>query len=117
MPASDRLYVRHICDAAKQLAEYVHGHQREDLARDPLLRDGLIRQIEIIGEAASQLSQDFKARFPQVPWPDVVGMRHRLIHAYFNVNLDLVWEAAVRDAPELLRALSPVLDEGDSDGA
>jgi uncharacterized protein with HEPN domain len=113
MAAHDLLYVRHICDAAKQLAEYVQGRRRQDLDRDPLLRDGLIRQIEIIGEAASHLSEEFRGRSAQTPWPDIVAMRHRLIHGYFSVNLDLVWETAVRDAPELFRVLSPLLAGGD----
>ena len=117
MPADDLLYVRHICDAATQLAEYVGGHRREDLGRDPLLRDGLIRQVEVVGEAAPHLSQEFRRRHPEAPWPDIVGMRHRLIHGYFNVNLDLLWETAVRDAPELFRILSPLLtEEGADDG-
>ena len=115
MPAADQLCVRHMCDAARQLAVYVEGHTRCDLDHLPLLRDGIIRQLGIIGEAASHLSRQFRERYPGIPWSDVVGMRQRLIHGYFNVNLDLVWETAVRDAPELLRLLSPLLSQGDAD--
>lgn len=107
MLAEDSLYLRHICDAARQLAAYVEGHVRADLGHQPLLRDGIIRQLEIIGEAAGHLSLDFRDRYPEIPWEDVVGMRHRLIHGYFNVNLDIVWETATTDAPQLLSTLSP----------
>ena len=110
MQEDDLLYVRHILDAARQLDDYVAGHTRADLDKQPMLRDSMIRQLEIIGEAAGRLSETLRGRYSDIPWADIVGMRHRLIHGYFNVNLDLVWEAAVRDVPELRRTLDPVGD-------
>jgi uncharacterized protein with HEPN domain len=106
MSADDPLYVRHILDAARQAASYAHGHVRADLDREPLLRDGLIRQIEIIGEAAGRLSENFRSRYPDVPWRDITAMRNRLIHAYAGVNLDLVWETVQQDIPQLIATLS-----------
>ena len=106
MASDDSLYVRHIVEAGEQVASYAAGHVRADLDREPLLRDGLIRQIEIIGEAARRLSDDFRSRYPGVPWRDIIAMRNRLIHAYAGVNLDLVWETVQQDIPELVATLS-----------
>jgi uncharacterized protein with HEPN domain len=107
----DLVYVQHMVAAAKQLSEYAAGRSRPDLDREPLLRDGFIRQLQVIGEAASRLSDVFRREHREVPWLDIVGMRHRLIHGYFKVNLDLAWETAVRDVPALLRILLPLLDQ------
>ena len=64
-----------------------------------MLARALVKDIEIIGEAASRVSQDFRATHPQLPWADIVGMRNRLIHAYFDINLDRVWDTIKKDLP------------------
>ena len=71
----------------------------------------MIRNIEIVGEAASRLSPEFAARHAEIPWRDIVGMRHRLIHGYLKVNLDTVWEVVERDLPALAPKLRALLGE------
>lgn len=105
MQDDDRMYAGHILDAARQATEYAAGRTREDLSREPMLRDGLLRQLEIIGEAASRLSATFLESHPEIPWRQVVNMRNRLIHGYFKVDLDLVWRTVQRDIPTLIKAL------------
>ncbi len=92
-------------EAAERAIRFTSGRRRADLERDDLLLLGLVKSIEIVGEAAAHLSEATKARFPDVPWPDVIAMRHRLVHGYFAWNHDIVWDTATRSLPELLRQL------------
>ena len=75
----------------------------------------LVKEIEIIGEAASKVSQETRNALPDIPWADLTGMRPRLIHAYFDINVEVVWQTVVHDLPRLLSALEKILKEGSSD--
>jgi uncharacterized protein with HEPN domain len=104
----DPAYVEHMLEAIARIRRYVGRKRRPGFLGDAQLQDAVIRNIEIIGEAASRLSPEFAARHAEIPWRDIVGMRHRLIHGYLNVNLVTVWEVIERDLPALaprLRAL------------
>jgi len=70
---------------------------------------GLVKAIEIIGEATYQVSESTRAEVPGIPWEDIVGMRHRLVHAYFDINLDILWRTVQDDLPPLVSALEAVL--------
>jgi uncharacterized protein with HEPN domain len=98
-------YREDILIAARAIATYVAGLSEASLAADPRTRDAIIRQLEIIGEAARQLSDEFKAEHDDVPWRDVIGMRNVLIHDYHNVAIRHIWVAAKVDVPELVRLL------------
>jgi uncharacterized protein with HEPN domain len=74
-----------------------------------MLAFAVVRGLEIIGEAASQVSEATRQACPDIPWPLIVGMRHRLIHAYFDVDLDRVWDTVMLDLPPLIMALERVL--------
>ena len=69
----------------------------------------LTKDVEIIGEAAYRVSESTRSSVPTIPWADVIGMRHRLIHAYFEVNLDVLWQTVVGDLPELISSIESVL--------
>ena len=105
MNDSDRVRVQHMLDAAREALSFIEGRTSEDLRRDRMLLLALIKEIEIIGEAASRISAEYQKTLPGVPWPLVVGMRNRLIHAYADVNLAVVWSALTIDLPELVREL------------
>ncbi|HVZ94436.1 MAG TPA: DUF86 domain-containing protein [Phycisphaerales bacterium] len=92
-------------DAARQATEFVRGKSREDLNSNPMLTRALLHAIQEIGEAASKMTDAGRARITELPWPKIVGMRHRLVHGYWNVNLDLVWVVVERDLPPLIHAL------------
>jgi len=93
-------------DAARR---FVEGRDRRDLESDEMLLFALVRAIEIIGEAASRVGSEARAQLPEVPWPEVVAMRNRLIHAYFDVNRDILWSTVAEALPRLRVALTRVI--------
>ena len=91
MHTDDAIRLRHMLDAAREAIGFVAGHSRADLDRNRMLVLSLVKDIEIIGEAAYQVSQTARDQLPDIPWDDIIGMRHRLVHAYFDINLDILW--------------------------
>jgi len=92
-------------DAAREASDFAQGRSRQDLDADRQLVMALVKEIEIIGEAANQISLPTRKRLPELPWDDIVGMRHRLVHAYFDINLGILWETIERDLPPLIEQL------------
>jgi uncharacterized protein with HEPN domain len=107
----DRVRILHALDAARIAVSSTEGWRREELDLDELPTLGLIRLLEIIGEAATFVSPETKADHPDVPWRKMAGLRNRLIHGYFNVNLDIVWDTIQSDLPPLIRALEAALEQ------
>ena len=106
----DPIYLGHMLEAIARIRGYIGRKRRAGFLASALLQDAVIRNIEIIGEAAGRLSPEFAARTPDIPWREIAGMRHRLIHGYMRVNLDTVWEVTQRDLPALERDLRALLD-------
>lgn len=98
-------------DAAREAVLFSAGRAREELDQNRMLVLALVKSIEIVGEAATKVSQEARDLLPLVPWPAVVTMRHRLIHAYYDVDLDRVWDTVTEDLPPLISALQKVLPE------
>lgn len=109
MIKDDTVYLRHILDAIDQIEEYVAGLDYEGFLRTRLVQDGVIRQLEIIGEATKNLSQVLREQYPNIPWKDIAGMRDKLIHQYFGVDLSAVWETVVIDLPPFKKDTSRIL--------
>ncbi len=103
-------------DAAGEAAGFISGRARSDLEQDRMLTLALVKSVEIIGEAASRISPELQARHPEVPWGHIVGMRHRLVHAYFTVDLDVLWDTVTLDLPPLRADLGRILAEISGDG-
>ena len=100
-------------DAAREAEAFVRGRARADLDSNRMLSLALVRLIEIIGEAATHVSDETRMQVPDIPWPLVVGMRNRLIHGYFDVDLDRLWDTVVADLPPLIIALEAALASSD----
>jgi uncharacterized protein with HEPN domain len=109
MNESDIIRLRHMLDAAREALSFVAGRNSEDLGRDRMLVLALVKEIEIIGEAASRISDESRKALPRIPWPKIIAMRNRLIHAYADVDLSIVWDTLTGALPELLRELEIVL--------
>src|SRR2546427_2159561 len=109
MPSPDTVRLRHMRDAAAMALRLSEGRKRADLDADPSLSLALIRCLEVLGEAASKVSEETQLQMESVSFTPIVGMRNRLIHAYFDVNLDIVWKTVLEDLPSLLSALNAFL--------
>jgi uncharacterized protein with HEPN domain len=105
MHAEDQVRLRHMEEAAEAVLAFVAGRQRVDLDADRMLLFALVRAIEIIGEAASKVSDEVRVAYPEIPWKPIIGMRNRLIHAYFEIDADILWVAATLEIPALLARL------------
>lgn len=97
----------HIRDAAETAARFVAGRTREDLTTDDMLRLALTKLVEIVGEAAKQLTISGRQRYPEVVWDDAARMRDRLVHHYFDIDLDVLWATVIHDLPAVPRAVEP----------
>jgi uncharacterized protein with HEPN domain len=110
MKPDDRIRLHHIADALNSAIRFVQGRRREDLESDEMLAFALVHALQIVGEAAGKVSAETRAQRPGVPWSTMIGMRHRLVHAYFDINLDILWTTAAEAAPALLAQIQPLLD-------
>jgi len=109
MKPDETVYVRHILDAINRIESYLLDVQQEKFQATPMIQDATIRQLEILGEAAKRVSPALRARFPAIPWQDMAGLRDKLIHGYFGVDLDKVWITATEDLPPLRTELQAML--------
>lgn len=108
---NDNVRIHHILDAAREAVAFSQGRSRADLDSDRKLDLSLVRLLEIIGEAARGVSQEFRQEHPDLPWKSMIGIRDRLIHGYFDVNLDVVWETVTQDLPPLVAKLEKILTD------
>jgi uncharacterized protein with HEPN domain len=106
---SDIARLRHMLDHAREAVDLIQGKTRKDLDDERLLQLGLVRLVEIIGEAASRVSQEERGKHSEILWEDVVGMRHKLIHGYDRVDLDILWDTVTEDLPRLIEQLEKIL--------
>ena len=104
--------VRHMLDHAREAVEMVKGKTRADLDADRQLNLALVRLVEVLGEAAARIPDDFRARYPQVPWRQIVGMRHRMILDYDVIDFDILWAVLRQDLPPLIEQLEAIVREG-----
>jgi uncharacterized protein with HEPN domain len=109
----DRIRLRHMIDAAQAVLDFVAGRTRRDLADDRMLLFAILRAIEVIGEAAGKVTAGTRATAPRIPWQEIVEMRNHLIHGYFDINMDIVWNTATLEIPPLIADLRTVLEADD----
>lgn len=111
MQIEDEERLRHILDAAREAISFTDGNTRESLDTDRQLTLALVKEIEIVGEAAFRMTEEAKAEIQQIPWPEIIGMRHRLVHAYFEIDHDIVWDTVRQNLPPLIKALQNALQK------
>ena len=105
----DRVRLSHMLDGALEIQQYVDASARGDLDNDRKLVHSLVRLLEIIGEAANQVSDELREDVSEVPWTVIIGMRNRLVHAYFAIDLDVIWSTSTEDIPLLITELKGIL--------
>ena len=107
----DRVYLRHILDSIARIENYLREVDESRFMSSDLLQDGVIRQIQIIGEASKRISPSLCVQYQQIPWQDMAGMRNKLVHDYLGVDASLVWITATEDLPALKELITHVLSE------
>jgi len=114
MPKHDpSILLRHMLDHAREAYSLAQSRSRADLETDRLLNLALVRLLEIIGEAASRVPIEDRPHYPDIPWPQIIGMRNRLIHGYDSVDFDILWQTVREDLPPLIAALENILASED----
>ena len=106
----DEVYLRHILDAIRRIESYIEGG-RNDFFASSMRQDAVVRQLEVIGEAVKQISAEIRDQRPEIPWRDIAGMRDVLIHAYFSVDLEQVWEVTQRDLQDFRAVVEEILNQ------
>lgn len=109
MKKDDLLYFGHMLDTAQKAHEKTQWVSRDMYDRDETLRLALAYLVQIIGEAANRVSQEGRKARPEIPWREITGMRHKIVHDYMNVDADVVWEVVTRDLPPLIASLSQII--------
>ncbi|NEO17722.1 MAG: DUF86 domain-containing protein [Moorea sp. SIO4G2] len=107
----DLTRLHHMQDAAIEALGFMSGKTREDLAKDRMLVLAVVKDLEIIGEAAGRISAECRGRHADIPWAVMIGMRNRLTHAYFSIDLDIVWGTVRNDLVPLVEQLQRVIQE------
>jgi uncharacterized protein with HEPN domain len=105
----DNVRLQHMNDAAREAVSFLEGRSRNDLDNDRMLVLSLVKLIEIIGEAASRVTDITRQQYANIPWVNIIAMRNRLIHAYYDVDLNILWGTVTEDLPPLISALEEIL--------
>lgn len=113
MRKDDLVRLRHMLDAARDAISFTRNCTRKTLDSDRKLTLSLVKSIEIIGEAASKVSKECQERCQGIPWANVIAMRNRLIHAYYDIDLDRVWDTITSDLPPLIVELERIVPKAD----
>ena len=108
---NDRTYLEHIREAIESIEEYLEGASYDQFASSKMMVDAVVRELEIIGEASNNLSDQFRKQYSDVLWRRMKDMRNFLIHEYFGVNTKVVWDTCKDDLPQLKSFIEKILDE------
>ncbi len=106
-----KLFATEILESIGKIEKYVYALSYEEFVKDTKTRDAVIRNLEIIGEAVNQIPKNIQQKYEEIPWSQIVGLRHRLIHGYFVVDDEIVWHIIIDELPELKKKIEKVLKE------
>ncbi|MHC4154005.1 MAG: HepT-like ribonuclease domain-containing protein [Planctomycetota bacterium] len=110
-----QLLLNDIRQAADRIEQYIKNLSLDGFSDDQKSVDAVVRNLEIMGEAAKRLPQEFKEKYSEIEWHKVVGLRHRIVHEYFGIDLEIIWQILCKDLPELKKKIVQIIsDEGGS---
>ncbi len=109
------IFIKHILESIEKIESYAVNLTKERLIKDTRVQDAIIRRIEVIGEAAKNLPNDFKKRHPEVEWSEIIRTRDKITHHYFGVDLNIVWDIIKKDLPDLKKKVKIIIEEESKD--
>ena len=107
----DTIFVKHIFDAIRKIERYTDGVTYASFRKNEILVDAVIRQLQVIGEAARKVSDDFKKQHEEIPWKYMIGMRNYIIHQYFGIDEKIIYETCIIDIPDLKDRMKSLVDK------
>lgn len=112
----DDAYLLDMLLAARKVRDFTLGISRDKFLSDDLTQNAVVHCIQIIGEAASKISKEYRQEYPEIPWQGIIGMRDRIVHEYFDIIPEQVWEVVEKDIPKLIKLIEPLVppDENSS---
>lgn len=110
MKKNPKIFLLHISESIEEIEKYLGSVSEDEFSSDTKTQDAVMRRLEIIGEAAKNIPTDFQKQYQQIEWREIAGMRDQLIHHYFGVKMDAVWETAKKDLPKLKTQVSGILE-------
>jgi len=111
MIKNEKIFLRHILESIENVENFTKDVSKTEFLSSVLVQDGVIRRLEIIGEAVKNLPLEVKEQYPDIEWKKIAGLRDVLIHAYFDVDIDLTWEIIKRDLPDLKKKIKKILED------
>lgn len=108
MKRNIQVYIEDIFESIEKIEQYLEDTDEDKFFNDSQIQDSVLRRLEVIGEAAKNVPDDFRGKYPDIPWKKIAGLRDVLIHEYFGVNLDRVWKIAKEDLPDLKEKISEI---------
>jgi uncharacterized protein with HEPN domain len=108
--------INHIIDAILEIESYIAGAGYDKFIKNSMMRNAVIRQLEIIGEAAVYITQEYKEKHPDIEWRTVIGLRNILIHKYFGIDNELIWQIVKKDIPEFKEKIKTLLTINEKKG-
>ena len=109
MIKKDIVYIKHIRDAIELILDYTKELNESDFNAKVIVQDAVIRRIQVIGEAVKNVSMAFREKYSEIPWTNIAGMRDKITHGYFNVDIDIVWKVIVKDIPTLKNNIGEII--------
>ena len=109
MKRTPKLFIEDIMESATRITKYVKGLSFDDFTRDDKTIDAVVRNLEIIGEASKNIPEWLKAKYPNLPWKEIIGMRDKIAHEYFGIDYEILWEIVTKDLPELESQIKEVM--------
>ena len=111
MVEDDPTRIKHIFDACNEILQFTDSISKSQFKKNKILAFASIHLIEIIGEAANSVTSEFTQKYQNIPWKHIIGMRNRLIHGYFDIDLDIVWQTIKEDIPNLLKKVENIFNQ------